>query len=123
LPSTTTLNVISAAYATGVQKLLFLRSSCIYPKFAPQAMDQQMLLTGPLEPDHDRGYQTDRSLSSAVRRGLHLDNANHPLRARQLSSEHSHVPPALIPSITLPRKRKYKCMKPTDPPAAFRHQR
>src|SRR5436190_9180215 len=44
------LNVIRASYAAGVKKLLFLGSSCIYPKLAPQPMDEGMLLTGPLEP-------------------------------------------------------------------------
>ena len=43
------LNVIDAAYKSGVQKLLFLGSSCIYPKFAPQPMPEECLLTGPLE--------------------------------------------------------------------------
>jgi len=43
------LNVIDAAYKTGAQKLLFLGSSCIYPKFAPQPMPEDCLLTGPLE--------------------------------------------------------------------------
>lgn len=43
------LNVIDAAYKSGVQKLLFLGSSCIYPKFAPQPMPEDCLLTGPLE--------------------------------------------------------------------------
>ena len=44
------LNVIRASYAAGVKKLLFLGSSCIYPQLAPQPMDEEMLLTGPLEP-------------------------------------------------------------------------
>jgi GDP-L-fucose synthase len=42
-------NVIHAAYATGVEKLLFLGSSCIYPKMAPQPMTEDCLLTGLLE--------------------------------------------------------------------------
>jgi GDP-L-fucose synthase len=42
-------NVIDAAYKSGVQKLVFLGSSCIYPKFAPQPMPESALLTGPLE--------------------------------------------------------------------------
>ena len=42
-------NVIEAAFRNGVQKLLFLGSSCIYPKLAPQPMSEQALLTGPLE--------------------------------------------------------------------------
>jgi len=43
-------NVIEAAYRHGVKRLLFLGSSCIYPKFAPQPLKEEYLLTGPLEP-------------------------------------------------------------------------
>jgi GDP-L-fucose synthase len=42
-------NVIDAAYRNGVQKLVFLGSSCIYPKLAPQPIKEEYLLTGPLE--------------------------------------------------------------------------
>jgi GDP-L-fucose synthase len=42
-------NVIHSSYLTGVRKLLFLGSSCIYPKFAPQPMKEEHLLTGELE--------------------------------------------------------------------------
>jgi GDP-L-fucose synthase len=43
-------NVIHRAYLSGVKKLLFLGSSCIYPKLAPQPLKEESLLTGPLEP-------------------------------------------------------------------------
>ena len=43
-------NVIDAAYRHGTQKLLFLGSSCVYPKLAPQPMPEECLLTAPLEP-------------------------------------------------------------------------
>lgn len=46
-------NVIHAAYAHGVKKLLFLGSSCIYPKLAPQPLKEEYLLTGPLEPTNE----------------------------------------------------------------------
>lgn len=46
-------NIIHAAYQTGVQKLLFLGSSCIYPKHADQPMRESSLLTGPLEPTNE----------------------------------------------------------------------
>jgi GDP-L-fucose synthase len=46
-------NVIDAAYRTGVSRLLFLGSSCIYPKHAPQPMKEEHLLTGVLEPTND----------------------------------------------------------------------
>jgi GDP-L-fucose synthase len=43
-------NVIDAAHRSGAKKLLFLGSSCIYPKLAPQPIKEEYLLTGPLEP-------------------------------------------------------------------------
>lgn len=43
-------NVINACYETKVEKLLFLGSSCIYPRMAPQPMKEEYLLSGPLEP-------------------------------------------------------------------------
>jgi len=46
-------NVIEASYRTGVKKLLNLGSSCIYPKFAPQPMKEEFLLTGLLEPTNE----------------------------------------------------------------------
>lgn len=46
-------NVIDAACQSGVKKLLFLGSSCIYPKFCPQPMKEEYLLTGPLEPTNE----------------------------------------------------------------------
>lgn len=46
-------NVINAAYKFGVKKLLFLGSSCIYPKYAPQPMKEEYLLTGELEPTNE----------------------------------------------------------------------
>jgi GDP-L-fucose synthase len=46
-------NTIHAAYQTGVKRLLFLGSSCIYPKHAPQPMPESSLLTGPLEPTNE----------------------------------------------------------------------
>ena len=46
-------NIIHAAWKNGVRKLLFLGSSCIYPKLAPQPMPEDSLLTGPLEPTNE----------------------------------------------------------------------
>jgi GDP-L-fucose synthase len=46
-------NIIDAAYRSGVRKLLFLGSSCIYPKHAPQPIPEEALLTGPLEPTNE----------------------------------------------------------------------
>jgi GDP-L-fucose synthase len=47
------LNTIHGSYKAGVQKLLFLGSSCIYPKLARQPMSEDELLTGPLEPTNE----------------------------------------------------------------------
>ena len=46
-------NIIDAAHQCGSKKLLFLGSSCIYPKFAPQPMQEEHLLTGELEPTNE----------------------------------------------------------------------
>jgi GDP-L-fucose synthase len=46
-------NLIHGAYESGVKKLLFLGSSCIYPKLAPQPLKEDYLLTGPLEPTNE----------------------------------------------------------------------
>ena len=47
------LNLIDAAYRHGVEKVLFLGSSCIYPRQAPQPIKEEYLLTGPLEPTNE----------------------------------------------------------------------
>ena len=46
-------NIIHGAYLNGVKKLMFLGSSCIYPKLAPQPLKEDYLLTGPLEPTNE----------------------------------------------------------------------
>ena len=46
-------NIIAAAHENDVEKVLFLGSSCIYPKFAPQPIPEDSLLTGPLEPTNE----------------------------------------------------------------------
>lgn len=46
-------NVIHAAHINGAEKLMFLGSSCIYPKFAPQPLREESVLTGPLEPTNE----------------------------------------------------------------------
>jgi GDP-L-fucose synthase len=98
------LNVIRASYAAGVKKLLFLGSSCIYPKLAPQPMDEDMLLTGPLEP-------TNQWYAVAKIAGIKLVEAFRQQHGADFVSvmptnlygpgdnyhpEHSHVPAALI---------------------------
>src|SRR6266540_1523246 len=61
-------NVIRAAHENGVRKLLFLGSSCIYPKFAPQPIPESSLLTGPLE-------QTNEAYAIAKIAGIKLCQA------------------------------------------------
>jgi nucleoside-diphosphate-sugar epimerase len=98
------LNVIRASYAAGVKKLLFLGSSCIYPKLAPQPMDEGMLLTGPLEPTN-QWYAVAKiagiKLVEALRQQYGADfisvmptNLYGP--GDNYHPEHSHVPAALI---------------------------
>jgi GDP-L-fucose synthase len=101
-------NVIDAAFRHGVQKLLFLGSSCIYPRQAPQPMAEDALLTGPLEPtnepyaiakiagiklceSYNRQYGTSHGVDyrSVMPTNLYGPGDNyHP--------ENSHVIPALI---------------------------
>jgi GDP-L-fucose synthase len=97
-------NVIDAAYQNNVKKLLFLGSSCIYPKFAEQPMKEDYLLSGKLESTNE-GYavakitgiklcehynkQYDTNFISAMPTNLYGPNDNFDL-------ETSHVLPALI---------------------------
>lgn len=97
-------NVIHAAHRHDVQKLLFLGSSCIYPRHAPQPMREDALLTGPLEPTNEpyaiakiagiklcESYhrQYGRDYRSVMPTNLYGPNDNyHP--------ENSHVVPALL---------------------------
>ena len=46
-------NIVEAAFQSGIQKLLFLGSSCIYPRLAAQPMSEEALLTGTLEPTNE----------------------------------------------------------------------
>jgi len=97
-------NVIHQAWAAGCQQLLFLGSSCIYPKFAEQPMQESALLTGVLEPtnepyaiakisgiklceSYNRQYGTD--FRSVMPTNLYGENDNFHL-------ENSHVIPAMI---------------------------
>lgn len=97
-------NVIDASYRTNVKKLLFLGSTCIYPKMAPQPLKEEYLLTGELEPtnepyaiakiagikmceSYNRQYGT--KYISAMPTNLYGENDNFDLHS-------SHVLPALI---------------------------
>jgi GDP-L-fucose synthase len=98
------LNVINASFLAGVEKLLFLGSSCIYPRLAPQPMREDMLLTGPLEPTN-QWYAVAKiagiKLVEAYRRQYGADfisimptNLYGP--GDNYHPEHSHVPAGLI---------------------------
>jgi GDP-L-fucose synthase len=98
------VNVMDAALAAGVPRLLFLGSSCIYPKFAPQPIQESSLLTGPLEPTND-AYAIAKIAGvlhvQAVRRqhGLRWTSAmptNLYGPGDNFDREKSHVLPALI---------------------------
>lgn len=100
-------NIINAAHQVGVEKLLFLGSSCIYPRLAPQPIAEDMLLTGPLEPTNQwyavakiagiklcQAYrrQYGRDYISAMPTNLYGPGDNFDLNA-------SHVLPALLRKI------------------------
>ena len=97
-------NVIHSSYKTGVKKLLFLGSSCIYPKFANQPITEDQLLSGHLEPSNDayaiakiagikmcQSYRKQHGLNaiSVMPTNLYGPNDNFDL-------DSSHVLPALI---------------------------
>ena len=87
-------NTIHAAWRAGVPRLLFLGSSCIYPKHAPQPMPEDCLLTGPLEPTNEAyaiakiaGLKLCRPTGGSTA-SAPLGDAHQPLwPGRQLSSE------------------------------------
>lgn len=97
-------NIIHACHTVGVEKLLFLGSSCIYPKFADQPISEEALLTGPLEPTNEwyaiakiagiklcQAYrrQHGNDFISAMPTNLYGPGDNYDLQS-------SHVIPALI---------------------------
>jgi len=97
-------NIIHASYRNGVKKLLFLGSSCIYPKLAPQPLKEEYLLTGPLEETNEAyaiakiagirlckhyNQQYVTNFISVMPTNLYGPNDNFDL-------ETSHVMPALI---------------------------
>lgn len=100
-------NVIHESYRSGVNKLLFLGSSCIYPKFARQPIHESELLTGPLEPTNEPyavakiagikmcqayRYQHGCNFISVMPTNLYGPNDNY-------NPESSHVLPALVRKI------------------------
>lgn len=114
-------NVIDAAFRNGVKKLLFLGSSCIYPKLAEQPMREDALLTGPLEPTNEpyaiakiagiklcESYNRQYGSSHGVDyRSVMPTNLYGP--GDNYHQENSHVVPALI--------RRFHEAKVSDAPA------
>lgn len=109
-------NLIHGAWKAGVKKLLFLGSSCIYPKLAPQPLKEEYLLTGPLEPTNQwyavakiagikmcQAYRRQHGCDyiSAMPTNMYGPNDNYDL-------QNSHVLPALI--------RKFHEAKTTSAP-------
>ena len=81
-------NVIRAAHDHGARKVLFLGSSCIYPKHAPQPIPEEALLTGPLEPTNEAyaiakiaGIKLCQAYAREIRRGFYFRHADESLRA------------------------------------------
>jgi len=97
-------NIVDSAWRSGVRKLLFLGSSCIYPKMAPQPIREEYLLTGPLEPTNEwyalakiagiklcQAFRRQHGCNfiSAMPTNMYGPNDNYDLQT-------SHVLPALI---------------------------
>jgi GDP-L-fucose synthase len=106
-------NVFDAAWKFTVKRLLFLGSSCVYPKECPQPMKEEYLLTGPLEPTNEpyaiakiAGLKTAESFRrqygsefySVMPTNLYGPNDN-------FDTENSHVIPGLIARMTEAKKR------------------
>ncbi len=130
-------NVISNAYSHGVKKLLFLGSTCIYPKNAPQPMKEEALLTSPLEYSNEEyaiakiaglkmcesyNLQYGTNYIAVMPTNLYGPNDNFHL-------ENSHVMPAMMRKIYLSRLihdnnweaiRTDMNKRPVNPPAALR---
>jgi GDP-L-fucose synthase len=112
-------NVIDASYRSGVKRLLFLGSSCIYPRMAPQPIKEEYLLTGPLEP-------TNRAYALAKIAGIEMCwSYNRQYDTRYLSAmpsnlygpednfdlANSHVLPALIRKVVQARQSGKKSIE------------
>lgn len=107
------MNLIHAAYKSGMQRLIFLGSSCIYPRECPQPMKEEYLLTGPLEQTNEAyaiakiagiklcesyNFQYGTQYLSLMPTNLHGPNDNFDLKS-------SHVLPALIRKAHEAKKR------------------
>jgi GDP-L-fucose synthase len=108
------LNVLTAAHRSGVQNLMFLGSSCVYPKLAPQPIKEEALLTGELEPTNEAyaiakitglklceafNKQYDRNYVAVMPTNLYGIGDKYDL-------QNSHVLPALIHKAHLAKKER-----------------
>lgn len=98
------VNTMDAAHAAGVERLAFLGSSCIYPKFAPQPIREESLLTGALEPTND-AYAVAKIAGIQQVRSMRKQFGHHWISAMptnlygpgdNFDRQNSHVLPALI---------------------------
>lgn len=105
-------SVIDASYRSGVKRLLFLGSSCIYPKFAPQPIKEEYLLTGPLEPTN-RAYALAKIAGIEMCWGYNRQYGTKFLAAMptnlygladNFDLNNSHVLPALIRKAAMAKK-------------------
>src|SRR3989344_1589794 len=112
-------NIIHASYVHGVKKLLFLGSTCIYPRLCPQPMKEEYLLTGPLEPTnesyaiakiagikmcHSYNRQYGTNFIAAMPTNLYGINDNFDLNI-------SHVLPAFIRKFHEAKIQKKECVE------------
>ncbi|MBV9849881.1 MAG: GDP-L-fucose synthase [Armatimonadetes bacterium] len=97
-------SVIRAAHESGVKKLLFLGSSCIYPRMAPQPIKEEYLLSGPLEPTND-AYAVAKIAGIKLCHAYHAEYGAHFLSVMptnlygpddNFDLQSSHVLPALL---------------------------
>jgi GDP-L-fucose synthase len=97
-------NIVHASWSVGVKRLLFLGSTCIYPKLAPQPLKEEYLLTGPLEPTND-AYAVAKIAGITMCRSFNRQYGTHYLAAMptnlygpndNFDLNSSHVLPALI---------------------------
>jgi GDP-L-fucose synthase len=122
------LNLINGAHAAGVKKLLFLGSSCIYPKLAPQPLREDVLLTGSLEPSNEPyalakicgiklcqayAHQYGANFISAMPTNLYGPEDNFDL-------ETSHVLPAMIHKFHLAKEKAQPTMTLWGTGSAYR---
>jgi len=107
-------NVIHSAYQSGVKKMLYLGSSCMYPKDCPQPMKEEHLLSGKLEPTSEP-YAVAKIAGSATCQSYNRQYGTDYIRAipadlygpeDDFESEDSHVMPALLRRIHTAKKEK-----------------